>query len=243
MATNQPPLPGAGALPRSAVAREPEPVKLWSWPKIIFLYPTLLAAIVAGVGSTQWQQHATTWGVVFMVTFFVNLVVMAFDFPRTTSLTLLLLAVAVGLGGVLLNQRYDYLPALTDWTRRIDPRANSQFYFLVAGSLALVYLVVLIIDFRFDHWTVYPNEIIHRRGILGNVSRYPAPGLELQKEIDDVFEYLLFGSGRLVIQPTRGPAIVLENVFRVNAKASQIQQLLDALSVEISPTDPVARMH
>ncbi|MBA3643544.1 MAG: hypothetical protein H0W59_05695, partial [Chloroflexia bacterium] len=70
--------------------------------------------------------------------------------------------------------------------------------------------------------------------------RYPAPGLELQKEITDVFEFLLFGSGRLVIQPTKGPAIVLENVFRINDKERRIQALLDAINVEISPREEIS---
>lgn len=216
---------------------DPKPVKIWSWPKIVFLYPTLIAAVVAALGSAVWADGATTWGLLFFVVFFVNLLVMAFDFPRTTSLNLLLLVVAVLLAAILVNQRFVFLPALRDLTDGIAPRANTQFYALFAGSLALVYLVVLVIDYRFDYWLVRPNEIIHRRGLLGNVSRYPAPGLELQKEITDVFEFFLFGSGRLVIQPTKGPAIVLENVFRVNDKERRIQELLDALNVEITRRD------
>jgi hypothetical protein len=217
----------------------PKPVKIWSWPKIVFLYPTLIVAVVAALGSAVWAGGATTWGLLFFVVFFVNLLVMAFDFPRTTSLNLLLLVVAVVLAAILVNQRFVFLPALRTLTDGIAPRANTQFYALFAGSLALVYLVVLVIDYRFNYWLVRPNEIIHRRGLLGNVSRYPAPGLELQKDITDVFEFFLFGSGRLVIQPTKGPAIVLENVFRVNDKERRIQELLDALNVEISRPEPV----
>ena len=241
MATNQAPASDRGAtrVRAAAAAREQAPVKLWSWPKVIFLYPTLIAAVVSGLGSLRWEEHATTWGLIFMVAFVVNLIVMAFDFPRTTSLNLLLLTVAVVLAAFLVNQRYEFFPAIKDVTERIDPQANSQFYWLIAGSLAFVYVVVLIIDFRFDYWIVYPNEIVHRRGLLGNVSRYPAPGLELQKEITDVFEYFLFGSGRLVIQPTKGPPIVLENVFRINDKARQIQFILDAISVEVTQPDVV----
>lgn len=216
----------------------PKSVKIWSWPKIVFLYPTLIAAVVAALGSAVWAGGATTWGLLFFVVFFVNLLVMAFDFPRTTSLNLLLLLVALLLAGVLPNQRFGFLPALRGLTEGIAPRGNTWFSGLFAGSLALVYLVVLVIDFRFDHGLVRPNEIVHRRGLLGNVSRYPAPGLELQKDIADVFEFFLFGSGRLIIQPTKGPVIVLDNVFRVNDKERRIQELLDAISIEISRPEP-----
>lgn len=217
-----------------------QPVKLWSWPKVVFLYPTLIAAIAAGIGSTLWSGGATTWGTLFLIVFFVNILIMAFDFPRTASLNLFLVVIVVILAAVLVNQHLVvFLPFLRNLTDGIAPQANRQFYFLIAGSLAFVYLVALIIDFRFDYWLVQPNELIHRQGLLGNVSRYPAPGLELQKEITDVFEYFLFASGRLVIQPTRGPAIVLENVFRVNEKERRIRALLDALNVEITTQDRV----
>ena len=224
------------------VATEPRPVKIWSWPKIVFLYPTLLVSVVAAVGTAIWDGGGAFWGVLFLAVFFVNLLVMAFDFPRSTSLNLLLGALVVLLAAVLVNQRFVFVPFLRDLTQGIAQEANAQFYGLFAGSLALVYLIVLVVDFRFDYWVVQPNELIHRRGFLGNVGRYPAPGLELQKEITDVFEFFLFGSGRLVIQPTKGPAIVLENVFRVNEKERQIRELLDAINVEISPPDRVARV-
>lgn len=225
---------------RRLPAPEARPVKLWSWPKIMFLYPTLLAALVAGFGMWQWEDQATTWGVLFLVVFFVNAIVMAFDFPRTTSLNLLLLVIALVLGALLINQRLVvFLPALKELTERVQPQANGQFYWYFAGILAFIYVIVLIIDFRFDYWLVQPNEIIHRRGILGNVSRYPAPGLEFQKDITDVFEYFLLGSGRIVIQPTKGPPIVLDHVPRVNDKERRIRELLDALNVEITAPDPV----
>ena len=220
-------------------ATEPRPVKIWSWPKIVFLYPTFLTAVVAALGSALWDDGGSFWGLLFLSVFFVNLLVMAFDFPRTASLNLLLGGVVVLLAAILINQRFVFLPFLRDLTSGIAPAADAQFYAIFAGALGLVYLIVLIVDFRFDYWLVQPNELIHRRGLLGNVSRYPAPGLELQKEITDVFEFFLFGSGRLVIQPTKGPAIVLENVFRVNDKERQIRELLDAINVEISPPDRV----
>ena len=235
MASNRPTRAIGGTIPGPDV----KPVKLWEWPKVVFLYPTMLVAAIAALGTAQWEERAATWGVLFLVVFFVNIVIIAFDFPRTASLSLLLLVVALILGGVLLNDRFDFFPALRALTERVSPRANSQFYSFIAGGLAFVYLVVLIIDFRFDYWVVYPNESSPRRGILGNVSRYPAPNLQFYKEIDDVFEFFLFGSGRIMIQPTHGPPIVLENVHRVNHKAKQIQELVDALNVEITQPDPV----
>lgn len=229
-----------GRMAGTRPAGPPKPVKLWTWPKIVFLYPSLLAAIVAALGMTFLPGEAVSWGIVFLAVFLVNATVMAFDFPRTASLNLLLLIVALLLGGVLINLHVVvFWPALQDLTRLVGPTASAQFYALFAGILAFVYLVVLVIDFRFDYWLIYPNEIVRRQGLLGNVSRYPAPGLELQKEVTDVFEYVMFRSGRLIIQPTKGPPIVLDTVFRIDDKVAKIQGLLDAISVEVAVPDHV----
>lgn len=231
---------GEGEMER--LARQATPVKLWTWPKIVFLYPSLIAAVVAAVGMAFRPAAAPSWGLVFLTVFLVNVIVMAFDFPRTASLNLLLLVVSLVLGGLLVNLHLVvFWPALRDSTRRIAPTADAQFYALFAAILAAVYLVVLIIDFRFDYWLIYPNEIVRRQGLLGNVSRYPAPGLELQKEITDIFEYFLFGSGRLIIHPSKGPPIVLDTVFRIDDKVARIQGLLDAISVELSPPESSER--
>jgi hypothetical protein len=209
-----------------------QPVTLHPLPKVVFLYPTLIAAVVAAIGTDRWEDRAAAWGLGFLVVFFLNLMVLSFDFPRTTSLTLLFLVVAVVLGVLLLNQRYDFIPAVQDWTDRLEPGANPQFYWLIAIGLAVIYAGVVIVGSQFDYWEVRPNEIVHRHGILGNVNRYPSLGVGLQKEITDVFEFVLLHSGRLVLQPSQGPAIVLDNVWRVNQRERDIHGMLRVLDVE-----------
>jgi hypothetical protein len=214
----------------------PRPVRLWSWPKLIFYFPLMLAAFVCAIGSTIWPDRAGLWGTLFIIVFLINTVIMAFDFPRTASLNLVLGFTLLLLGGFLINQQfYTFWPGLEQFASRIHPEANNHFYWLIGAIFGIVFLIVWIVDFRFNYWLVYPNEIIHRHGILGNVERYPAPGLEMSKEITDVFEYAILRSGRLIIQPTKGPPIVLDTVMNVDQKQRDIQVLLDALSVEIVP--------
>lgn len=246
METTTPPPPDAATQPDQAEAAEPDrkrrrrdqsgprPVRLWSWPKVIFYFPLMLAAFVCAIGSTIWPDRAGLWGTLFIFVFVINTVIMAFDFPRTASLSLVLAIVLLLLGGFVVNQQiYTFWPGLEQLASRIHPEANNHFYWLIGTTFAIVFLIVWIVDFRFNYWLVYPNEIIHRHGVLGNASRYPAPGLEMQKEITDVFEYAILRSGRLIIQPTKGPPIVLDTVMNIDQKQREIQGLLDALSVEI----------
>jgi hypothetical protein len=224
---------------RRAKQEECDRVVLRTLPKVVFLYPTLIAAIIAGLITSEWSQHGTAVGVAFLIVAFFNFLVLSFDFPRTTWLTAVFFILALILGGVLVNERWTFLPFLRRLTGHLEPRANSHFYGLFAFGLIAIYLVVLLLDMRLDYWELRPQELIHHHGLLGNLSRYPAPGLELQKEITDVFEFLLLRSGRLVIQPNRGPTIILENVPNINKRERDIKTLLDALSVEITGHDHV----
>jgi hypothetical protein len=214
-----------------------ERVVVRSFPKIVFLYPTMLAAIIAGVGTWQAWGTPSRWGDAFLIVLAVNLIVLGFDFPRTTSLTLLFLVAAVILAAVVLNQHYGVFPWLEHHTRRLSPTANDQFYWIIAAVLAAILVFVWIIHRWFDYWEVLSNELIHHHGILGSIERLPAPGITLDKEIIDVFEFFLLGAGRLIIVPTgQGRPIVLENVPRINRAERNIKTVLGVTEVEISPS-------
>jgi hypothetical protein len=115
----------------------------------------------------------------------------------------------------------------------VHPAANATFFFLFAAILALLYLGVLI-NVRFDYWEVRQNELLHHHGIWSNQERFAAPNLRIDKEINDLFEYLLLGSGRLVLHPSEERrAIVLDNVFFVDRKEAALTKMLGALQVEV----------
>lgn len=220
-------------------------IYLVSYPKVVFLYPTFLAAIVAGiymaiVRDMQPDRTGTHLvSTIFLAIFGLNLIILSFDFPRTTSLTLFFCITAVVLGLLLLFRLNDQiLPALHNLLIAFQPVANATFYFSVAGILGLIYLAVLI-NIQFDYWEVTPNELLHHHGMLSNLERFSAPSLKIDKEITDVFEYALLRSGRLILHPSSEPrAIVLENVPRINAKQNRLTQMLGALQVQVRPATP-----
>jgi hypothetical protein len=221
-------------------SNQDKPIFLVSYPKVVMLYPTFLAALIG-------EANSATVGLIFLGIFSVNLVVLAFDFPRTTSLTIFFLLAAIVLGLLLLFRNYpDLLPAITAVLRKIEPEANPTFYFCFAGMLSLIYVAVLI-NVRFDYWEVRPNELLHHHGFLSNLERFSAPNLRITKEIDDVFEYLLLRSGRLILHPSNEPrAFVLENVLFIDQKETQITKMLGALQVQLredSARPPVDQDH
>lgn len=261
----------------SSLAREadeaPRSIFLVSYPKVIFLYPTMLAALIAGIymaaapvlrevpappaavaaeGNPPVEvqpakieaDHGRTdvhiVGAAFLLVVALNLIVFAFEFPRTTSLTLFFGITAVILA-ILLLFRFNeqILPALTTLLKGFQPMANATFYFSVFGVLLAIMLAVFV-NVQFDYWEITPNELLHHHGFLSNLERFAAPSLKIDKEINDIFEYALLRSGRLVLHPSNEPrAFILENVLGINRKEEQLTKMLGALQVQVRNPTPI----
>ena len=172
---------------------------------------------------------------VFLVVFTINMIVFSFDFPRGTSLALFFFLAAVVLGILLLFRFNDQiLPFVHQLLNKYRPWGNATFFYSIAGILGLIYLAVLVIV-QFDYWEVTPNELLHHHGVLSDLERFASPQLKIDKEISDVFEYMLLGAGRLVLHPSNNErrAIVLENVIGINRKEVQLTRMLGALQVQV----------
>jgi len=219
----------------------PASIVLVSYPKIVFLYPSFLASLAAAI-YLSFAGHPldvanrapVMVSIVFLAVLAMNLVVLGFDFPRTTSLTLFFLGAAIVMSLVLLFEYYpDMLPRITAALGRFRPLANATFYWSFASVLGVIFLVAYAVV-HFDYWEVRPNELLHHHGFLSNLERFSAPHLRIDKEINDVFEYLLLHSGRLILQPSNERrAIILDNVPFIERKEEAITRMLGALQVQV----------
>ncbi|MBI1312348.1 hypothetical protein GC176_13745 [bacterium] len=215
---------------------------LISYPKLVFLYPTFIAAVVCGVltwiNGNQQTSLSESFSLIFLGVMTLNLVVLTFDFPRTTSLTLFFFVAMVIMGLYLLfHFKPDLLPIVGKAIAALKPFANSSFFFLFAAILFVFYLAILV-AVRFDYWEVGPNELLHHHGFLSDLKRYPAPNLRIDKEINDVFEYALLRSGRLILHArTESRAIVLDNVLFINSKEQMLTKMLGSLQVSLRDDD------
>ncbi len=217
----------------------PQRIFLVSYPKVIFLYPTFVMSLIAGIvfsfrGDVPPDTTSYMLTSLFLGVFTINLVVFSFDFPRTTSLTLFFFIAACVLGMFLAFQFHpEWAWILKDLFAKIHPFANSTFFHLFSLILAGIYLMV-VVNLQFDYWEARPNELLHHHGMWSDLERFPAPNLRISKEINDVFEYLLLRSGRLVLTPSNEPrAIVLDNVLFIDRKERALTRMLSALQVQV----------
>jgi signal transduction histidine kinase len=208
-----------------------------SWPKLIFMWPTAAVALAVGIMMMMVPSWENLWGAVFLGFFAFNLVVITFDFPRSTSLTVFVVVVVVILALILINQRFAIIGPVQEWLASRELRASRDFYFTIALTMTALFTGMMVVT-RFDYWELTSNELIHHTGLLGDVERYSTAGLKLNTEINDVFEYLLAGAGRIIMNiPGTPRPVVLDNVLQISQKLDKSQALLSRRIVHVSSDD------
>jgi hypothetical protein len=261
---------------RPALPPEIDSVKIFSYPKIIFIWPTMVFALLCGIGMlivgneepvpdppvapevalaegevvaegeavaeaevppdklrrfSSWQNII---GVIFLIVFAVNMMVMSLDFPRFTLIAVILFVLMMAfLLLYLASQGIDFLSPLTALSKHLYFTANAAFYFAIAAMLAVMFSVIWATR-RLDYWEVRANEVLHHHGPLSDLERYPTLQLKFAKEIPDILEFLLgLGAGRLVMNfNINERQVVLDHVLFINAKEEQLKRLMNRLRVE-----------
>ncbi|MEO1615545.1 MAG: hypothetical protein AAFV88_06835 [Planctomycetota bacterium] len=218
-------------------------ILLVPYPKFVFMYPSLIVSIIASLvlwigGHTVEVSTEDTTPVLmtglFLAVLMANLFVLVFDFPRATSLTLVFIVTTLAMGlWLMFLWRPGLLPAIEGLLVSIRPVANATFFHCMTLGMALMYGAVFV-STKFNYWELSNNELLHHHGLLSDLKRYPAPNLRVDKEINDVFEYVLLGAGRLILHPTTEKrAIVLDNILFVGSKESEMTKMLGSIKVKI----------
>lgn len=207
-------------------------VKLRSYPKIIFLYPLLIASFILWLIQLAFAEPEAWFGNIWMIICFINLFIMAFDFSSTKFFLLILAAVIIILllifllpGGILPPGAFDF-----------NLRLTAEFYFVVTIILTFI-LGLVLLSAQFDYWKIERNEIYHKAGIFTTAERIPTKSLRIKKEIPDVFEFFVLRAGSITLMPGHGDVIPLNTVLNVNKKSEQIDWLLSHISIEPDELD------
>ena len=180
-------------------------------------------------------------GVLFMMVLGFNLLVMALDFPRFELVGVILLILFVLFFVLWLGAYFqlDLLKPIHALFESIYIFANAGFYMMYFVVVMLLLLIVYITRWL-DYWEVMPNEILHHHGPLSDLERFPTMNLKFDKEIPDVLEHMLLGSGRLVLHvPNVERSLVLDNVLFINSKEEALKKLMSRLEVRVTTDQEV----
>jgi hypothetical protein len=223
------------------MSNQSEEVMLRNYPKIIFFYPLFFTSLILwiiqsvmgllGYGPNPWLSNF------WLLVFFVNIFVVAFDFGSTKFFILILAIVVISLIVVFL-----VLPNLPvggggGMAISFNVALTSEFYLIMTLIIGFI-LAIIIINARFNYWKIERNEIYHKSGIFSAADRYPVETLRIRKEITDVFEFLILRAGSITLLPGRSEEVIhLPTVLNVNNKAEKIDRLLSHISVEPDEID------
>ncbi|MGE3173578.1 MAG: hypothetical protein AB7O97_13220 [Planctomycetota bacterium] len=232
--TSTTPTPPADPFPTPPVAEAaPESVIIRPWPKVVFLYPTTVAALLAFLLRLLGVEERIL-GNTFMCVLCMNLFVFSFDFSRIKSITFVIGGICALLLLLWLDTKMNVTGFLGNLFGGIDIRMNAAFYGFLGAFLVFVLLVVFV-NSRFHYYEVNAREILHHHGYLGDITRWSTDGLEMNKEIYDMAEYILLRSGRLIFMPaTSKKAIVIDNVAKVNRVEERVNDLLSHVAVRFN---------
>ncbi|MBC8328434.1 MAG: hypothetical protein H8E31_06765 [Planctomycetes bacterium] len=199
-------------------------------PKVVFFYLTwiasLVCAIVASLGSGDAPPPGPL-GLIWTGAFFFNVLVISFDFNEERSLVAVLALIVAFLALLY----FGVLGSVGAWFSALRPVMNATFYWLVFVGFSLLYLIVWL-NSRFDYWEFRPNEVVHRFGLFPKMKRLSTEDLRLDKEVPDVLERLLLGSGRLILtSPQERHPIVIEHVIRIGRIDDQIAEIMGVKAV------------
>ncbi len=234
----------AGQPDNASLPPEQDFIKIVPLPKIVFFYPTAICALFCGivmslagdVNVANPSEAVKLAGWTFMAIFTANILIISFDFPGIKFLLVCATLVACILATALVSVYYqDLIPGLSELLGKVRLVAGAHFYFFTSIMLTTVIITSVAIALWTDVWYLHSNELVHKRGILGDVEKYPTINLRVTKEINDLFEFFLLWSGTLVLQPTTTDRpIVLENVLRINHKEKRIRDLLSKWRIDVT---------
>jgi hypothetical protein len=220
-----PPPPVVAVAARSRDAR----IVVRPMPKVVFFYMTWVASLVCGILVASLTPPPEHVGTIWLAIFTLNLLVISFDFTELVSLTVGALLVAFLFAGLY----FGWLTVVGRFLTDLSLVMNAAFYYAVFGVFTTIYALVWLRS-RFEYWEFRHNEVLHRSGVFGEIKRYSTEDLKWFKEIPDVLERILLGSGRMVLTTPREPhPIVIEHVIGIERKDERIAALMGTKQVTI----------
>ncbi len=220
-------------------------VKIRSYSSMILFFPTFIVSLIFGITQLLLNRYRSNSlddittnsgymniiGTIFLIIFTMNLILIAFDFNGARSIIIALILVILVGGFFILNAYYNFLENI-HITMRVY--LSTQVYFALATLLLLI-IVITIIAAHTNYYIVEGNELLHRKGLLGGIERYPATNMSIVKEYPDIIEYGIFRFGTLVLTPPGATkSLILKNVPQIDKKEKTINEILSRIKVDVN---------
>jgi hypothetical protein len=209
----------------------PESVRVTSYPKIIFLWPSWAISFIfwllgiTGILNLADPDSPIGWIWIAILAF--NLFIVAFDFAAGKFLAVIALVFVFFLL-VFLN----IIPLSFDLQGWLPVNLSENFY-LAISIIFLIIFGILWISRLFNYLEVTTQQITYHVGIFADERRYPAPSCHFEKKTEDVFERIMPPwCSKLIMRQEGGDAAeIMDCVPRINKRMDLIKKILEHLKV------------
>lgn len=239
--TSKPDISVAEAKAKVTESKVVDKVVIRGYPKVVLFWPMLAISVVffflGGGVSDEPIVSASALAWWWLLVFSGNLMIHTFDFGRNNFVA------AIAIGGVSLlglwvwdlQTETEVYGSIFQFFRDHEIAMHANFYAAIAGIFSVMIFCAWLTT-RFNYWILMPNRVTHKRGLLGDERHYATINMVVDKEIPDVFEWILFGSGRLVFKPGTGSdqhqSLIVDNVFRVGSIEKRVHEFLGIIKVD-----------
>ena len=204
------------------VNKDLKKITVRSHTKVIYYVPTVLAAIFFGL---QAPNGSSGWSSAFLSIFFLNTVVVLFDFNSLRTLFLTLVFSLIG----LTIWHFGWVGFLSSSLAQVNPTMNSHAYFVYAAFFGMLILGDVIWS-HLNRWEFSANEVKRIQAFAGHTANFPGRGLRFQVRTVDVFERLLLGAGTVLLLVGKRK-IKLKNVIFAHRKVKQLEKFVRTTGV------------
>jgi cation transport ATPase len=222
---------------KAAKKAEFKPIIIRDYSKVIFFYPLF---IYSGIAWIIEQFLGTGIGqgwvaIIWIGIFFLNLAVVAFNFPTPKfvilCLVLVLSVIVIWLLATFTAINFSGSNALLAdlLTINLSTSFYGVMFFGIGISLAFAF-----INAAFKSMRIEQNEVILKSALLGEVRRFPTKSIRYTKEIPDVFEYLLLGVGQITFTFGTDANVTLNTIPNIRRVTKKIDDLLDVQRVNVT---------
>ncbi|HUX98128.1 MAG TPA: hypothetical protein VMV49_01120 [Candidatus Deferrimicrobium sp.] len=209
----------------------PESVRVTSYPKIIFLWPTWAVSfffwLFSAIGILDLENSDSMIGWIWIGILAFNLFIVAFDFAAGKFLAIIAL-VFVFLLLILL----DIIPLHINLQDSLPVNIEENFYLGITIIFTAIF-AILWVSRLFNYLEVTTQQITYHVGIFADERRYPAPSCHFEKKTEDVFERIMPPwCSKLIMRQEGGDAAeIMDCVPRINKRMDLIKKILEHLKV------------
>ena len=213
--------------PKKQITDDNWEVIIRNYPKVIFMWPVALTSLILWI--LQWimmengGEPDPILANIWLWMFFANLFITEFEIGSAKFFAILLGVILIALAIFIWG-----MPTIPDLNIQLQPA-----FYGVMFAITTLCILIAFIETRFDYWKLEKNELIHRTGLFPNLKRYPTQRLRYKKEINDIFEFLIFGSGQITLYLEGTEPVVLPTVVRINKVAEKLDALLSQFRVRV----------